>query len=36
MMCERLRRLTTETVKGTALALQSIDDIEGCDCELLA
>jgi hypothetical protein len=26
-----LRRLTTETVEGTALALESIDDIEGGD-----
>jgi hypothetical protein len=34
-MRERLRRLTTETVEGTALALESIDDIEGGDCEML-
>jgi hypothetical protein len=25
------RHLSTETVKGTALTLESIDDIEGCD-----
>jgi hypothetical protein len=31
MMCERLRRLTAETVEGTALALESINDIEGGD-----
>jgi hypothetical protein len=36
MMRERLRRLTTETGEGTALALESIDDIEGGDYELLA
>jgi hypothetical protein len=25
------RRLTTETVEGTALALEGVDNIEGCD-----
>jgi hypothetical protein len=28
---ERERRLTTETVEGTALALESVDDVEGGD-----
>ena len=34
MICEtemEVRRLTAETVKGTALALESVDDIEGGD-----
>jgi hypothetical protein len=26
-----MRRLTTETVEGTALALQSVDNVEGGD-----
>ena len=28
---ERERRLTTETVEGTALALKSVDNVEGGD-----
>jgi hypothetical protein len=31
MVWRKSRNLTTETVKGTALALEGIDDIEGCD-----
>lgn len=27
----KIRRLTTETVKGAALSLESVDDIEGGD-----
>jgi hypothetical protein len=31
VVMRRLRSLTTETIQSTALALQSIDDIEGGD-----
>jgi hypothetical protein len=29
-------RLTTETIKGAALAFEGVDNIEGGDCERLA
>jgi hypothetical protein len=31
VVCEAGENLTTETVEGTALALESVDDIEGGD-----
>ena len=31
VLCRGTRRLTTETIKGTALSLESIDDIKGGD-----
>jgi len=29
---DKSSRLTTETVEGTALALEGVDDVEGGDC----
>ena len=26
------KRLTTESVQGSALSFQSVDDVHGCDC----
>ena len=28
---KEMQRLTTETVEGTALSLQCVDNVEGCD-----
>ena len=30
-MMKKEKRLTTETVKGTALSLQGVDNVERCD-----